>query len=410
MIVKILQKSETFEGVRYNTNKMEKDKGELVKISGFGALQGLEHLRPADYINYLEAISSRSKRIKFPQFHAVISCKGKSHTKEQLTGIAEQWLNGMGYGKQPYMLVFHKDTRNNHLHIVTTRIGQDGKKIDDAFEKLKSYRVLNQVMALDEKQAVDVDIETALSYSFSTRAQFMMILEAQGYALTLTRSDYKISKFGKELARIALAQVDGRIAEYQKDKDRIRQLRAIIETKRLKVDPAIYPLTRDLPGGRAATLIGYTSKLAELLKEKFGIQILFHAKDGKPPYGYTIMDHAEKIVFKGNEVITLKEFITPLQTETEREDRREMPAGPAEITGKDHRKDNTFDEDVFIEYSGDDERHNEYMPSNDASGQTDATTPVILPELQIDIADDIDDEAIHGRNRRKKRKARTNSR
>jgi hypothetical protein len=33
-----------------------------------------------------------------------------------------------------------------------------------------------------------------------------------------------------------------------------------------------------------------------------------------------------------------------------------------------------------------------------------------IPNIQIDISDDIDDEAIHGRNRRRKRKARTNTR
>ncbi|MGB4400556.1 MAG: hypothetical protein WBJ10_14380, partial [Daejeonella sp.] len=50
-----------------------------------------------------------------------------------------------------------------------------------------------------------------------------------------------------------------------------------------------------------------------MLKAKFGVQILFHAKDDKPPYGYTILDHARKAVFKGGEVMSLKEFIDPLQ-------------------------------------------------------------------------------------------------
>ena len=38
--------------------------------------------------------------------------------------------------------------------------------------------------------------------------------------------------------------------------------------------------------------------------------MIYHAKDGKPPYGYTIIDHAEKNVFKGGEVISLKELLS----------------------------------------------------------------------------------------------------
>ena len=133
MIVKILNKSAAFKGVSYNTSKVEKDKGELMMVQNFGALQGLDHLRPQDYINYLEAQSARSTRTKFPQFHAVISAKGRSHSKEQLTDIAEQWLKGMGYRDQPYLLIFHKDTKNNHIHMVTTRVGKDGRKIPDSY-------------------------------------------------------------------------------------------------------------------------------------------------------------------------------------------------------------------------------------------------------------------------------------
>src|SRR5690606_29651000 len=121
MIVRILKKSETFKGVRYNTSKVEKNKGELMKVQNFGALQALNLLRPQDYRNYLEAISARNSRIKYPQFHVVISAKGRSHSKEELTITAEQWLKGMGYGEQPYLLIFHKDTSNNHIHIVSTR-------------------------------------------------------------------------------------------------------------------------------------------------------------------------------------------------------------------------------------------------------------------------------------------------
>ncbi len=408
MIVKILNKSAAFKGVSYNTSKVENDKGELMKVQNFGALQGLDCLRPQDYINYLEAQSARSTRTKFPQFHAVISAKGRSSSKEQLTDIAEQWLKGMGYGNQPYMLIFHKDTKNNHIHMVTTRVGKDGRKIPDSYEKIRSYQVLNRVLGMDEKKVALADLENALLYTFSTRAQFMMILEAQGYALTLSATDYKISKFGKELAQIPITKVDERIADHQKDKERISQLRAIIEKYRLKVNPAIYTVTHDLPGGKKKTLTGYSSNLAEMLKIKFGVQIIFHAKDDKHPYGYTILDHARKAVFKGGEVMSLKELIDPLQPSAIEETNPEFFEKMNGLS----QDDLAFDEETLNEYSNDNPNPDESHAINaePSADQYDTGISGGLPELQIDIADDIDDEAIHGRNRRKKRKSRTNTR
>lgn len=145
MIVKILKKSATFKSVRYNTGKVGKDRGELLLVRNFGALEGMENLRPQDYINYLEAVSARSTRTKYPQFHVAISTKGRQHSKGELADIAQQWMQGMGYGQQPYLLIFHKDTANNHVHLVSTRVGRDGKKISDSYEKLRAYRVLNRI-------------------------------------------------------------------------------------------------------------------------------------------------------------------------------------------------------------------------------------------------------------------------
>src|SRR5690606_25794067 len=179
-----------FKAVRYNTGKVDKDRGELLLVRNFGALEGLENLRPQDYINYFEAVSARSSRTIYPQFHVAISTKGKAHSREELSDIARKWMNGMGYGEQPYLLIFHKDTANNHVHLVSTRVGRDGKKISDRYEKLRAYRVLGQVMGQDEKLTMAAHLQKALGYSFSTRAQFMMLLEAQGYAMTLKTDTY----------------------------------------------------------------------------------------------------------------------------------------------------------------------------------------------------------------------------
>lgn len=385
MIVKILKKSATFKAVRYNTGKVDKDRGELLFVRNFGALQGLESLRPQDYINYFEALSARSSRIKYPQFHVAISTKGRAHRKEELSDIAQKWMEGMGYGNQPYLLIFHKDTANNHVHLVSTRVGRDGKKISDKYEKLRAYRVLNQIMDKDERQATSADLKKALGYSFSTRAQFMMILEGQGYALALKDGTYAISKYGRELASIDVAEVDERIAAREKDKSRIAQVRAIIEKYRNKHDPMPY-----------ATDAGYTSELSSFLYKKFGLQAVFHGKNGKPPYGYTIIDHAAKAVYKGGEVMPLAEFIAHHAATNGRQQPHSDPAESLAWSQTKPPVDRPRETDPAVDTTD---------PVDHASG-----LGMFIPDFDISISDDIDDEATLGHNRRRKKKARTNTR
>jgi len=398
MIVKILWKSKTFRAVRYNTNKVEKNKGELVKVSGFGALEGLSEVKPQDYINYLSSMAARNRRVVYPQFHAMISPKGRSLGKEELVSLAEGWLKGMGYGNQPYLLIFHKDTSNNHIHMVSSRIDRDGKKISDSYEKIRAYRVLNKLIGKDEKTNAEKALSRALLYRFSTPAQFLMILEKQGYAIALENGLYKISKFGEQLGSIDQSRLKEHISTGKFSQDRRQQLKQIFEKYRTITDAKAYPIMEKLSGGGQGRVLGYSSLLCEKISSSFGLQFVFHYKDNKPPYGYTIIDHSGKNVFKGSEIMVLGKFM-------------EMPSGAQadRIAGE--------NPDIKIVSSQSHFAPNEemllsgpVMGLNDSPGEDPDGLSLWDFSLDLDISDDIDDEQILGRNRRRQKKARTNTR
>ncbi|TCD28738.1 hypothetical protein EZ456_04980 [Pedobacter psychrodurus] len=382
MIVKILSSSASFSGVDYNTDKVEQGKGELVNVSNFGALQFLSSLRPSDYINYFKAVSSANKRVSKPQFHAVISAKGKSTLKEDLTRIAEHWLSKMGYGKNPYLLVFHNDTKNNHVHAVSTRIDKTGKKISSAFEKLRSIRMLSQVLEQDAKTDIKSVAAKMLKYRFSTVAQIRLLFEVLGFK---TEQDenvgrLKISGQGGQIYSIELSEIDNQILLTKNTVKRVAQLREIINKYKLQYSPLLVDRLK-LDDKHTKPVLRYGSELGDFLYSKFGVQLIFHYSGDHLPYGYSVIDHAEKNVFKGSQVMKMAmmmEHSADGQVFT-----LQMPAYTNLDSGISR---------------GDFESGPEYSDFN--------VSIVNLP----DLAEDIDDEAILGRNRQRKGMARTNTR
>ncbi|WP_316846462.1 relaxase/mobilization nuclease domain-containing protein [Pedobacter psychrodurus] len=382
MIVKILSSSASFSGVNYNTDKVELGKGELVNVSNFGALGFLSSLRPSDYINYFKAVSSVNKRVSKPQFHAVISARGRSTLKEDLTRIAQNWLSKMGYGKNPYLLVFHNDTQNNHIHAVSTRIDKTGKKISSAFEKLRSIRMLSQVLEQDAKTDIKSVSVKMLKYRFSTVAQFRLLFEVMGFKTEKDEhvGQLKISGQNGQVHSIKLSEVDKQILLNKSTVKRVVQLREIINKYKLQYSPL--PLDRNgSADNNPDPLFRYGSELGDFLSSRFGLQFIFHYSGGHFPYGYTIIDHADKNVFKGSEVMKITLLVG------ESKDGHVFNGKMAEDTNLDSR------------VSG--------IPSEAVTGCSNYDSSVLsLP----DLAEDIDDEAILGRNRQRKGMARTNTR
>ena len=47
-------------------------------------------------------------------------------------------MEKMGFGNQPFIVYKHEDIDRHHLHIITVRVDENGKKISDSYEKLRS--------------------------------------------------------------------------------------------------------------------------------------------------------------------------------------------------------------------------------------------------------------------------------
>ena len=140
MIATILPGSSNFHAVDYNERKVAKGVARLLEIQNFGALGEVRKPTPEELAQFLMEYSSMNPRIQKAQFHAAISCKGYEMSEAQLLDFAHQYLQEMGYAEpgQPWLIYSHNDTDNAHLHIVTSRVAPDGRKIQHNHECRRS--------------------------------------------------------------------------------------------------------------------------------------------------------------------------------------------------------------------------------------------------------------------------------
>lgn len=73
--------------------------------------------------------------------------------EQTIVEIIDQMMKHLGYGDVPYRIYRHNDIERQHYHVVSTRIGQNGKKINDSFENTRAYK---HALSLAEKYGFTV--------------------------------------------------------------------------------------------------------------------------------------------------------------------------------------------------------------------------------------------------------------
>lgn len=295
MIATILPSSSNFHAVAYNEKKVALGVARLLEMSNFGHVGVLSQPTPKELQDYLIAYSSRNSRIKKAQFHLAISCKGHEKSEDELLDFAHRYLGEMGYGSegQPLLVYSHTDTDNTHIHIITSRISPDGKKISDHHERVRSQAVLNRLVGNDVKAKAGEDLAASLTYTFSTFAQYKALMSSMGYEVYEKNDVVYIKRDGAVQVKINFAEISDRFQRVSVDDKRRRQLWAMLRKY------------RDVSSDRR--------ELQDAVKRKLGIDLVFFGRSDNP-YGYMIVDHANKTVYNGAWVLSIKsllDFSTP---------------------------------------------------------------------------------------------------
>ena len=148
MIAKISATENLGGALGYNFKKVQHNEASVLCVNelreGFDGTYRIDKV-----LRDMQALIPEKCRTK----KTVLHCSLNPHpdeklSDEQLTQIAKEYMEALGYGKQPYIVFKHNDIAREHIHIVSLRIDGEGKKINDKFEKRRSKKITD---ALERK-------------------------------------------------------------------------------------------------------------------------------------------------------------------------------------------------------------------------------------------------------------------
>ena len=147
MVANIRSGSSPGGALHYNKEKVDKDEAEVLlwqkMLEPYDKCGRLDiDVCMESFMPYLEA----NRRTTNTVFHASLNPSPEDRlTDEQLREIAQEYMERMGYGNQPYIVFKHKDIDRQHLHIVSLRIDEKGRKFPHDFEAKRSMEILRDL-------------------------------------------------------------------------------------------------------------------------------------------------------------------------------------------------------------------------------------------------------------------------
>ena len=148
MIAKISATENLGGALGYNFKKVEKGDAEVILSKGlYQPAEG--EFKMEEVLRDMQALIPTHCRTKKIVFHCSLNPHPDERlSDERLATLAEEYMQALGYGSQPYIVFKHHDIEREHIHIVSLRVNEQGEKINDGFEKRRSKRITD---ALEQK-------------------------------------------------------------------------------------------------------------------------------------------------------------------------------------------------------------------------------------------------------------------
>jgi len=128
MVAKITVPNSIRRALNYNEQKMKEGKAECIYAHHF--LREANQLNFYEKLNRFQSLIDLNKRAATNTVHISLNFGLEEKIgREKLAEIASGYMEKIGFGEQPYLVYQHLDAGHPHIHIVSTNIQKDGKRI-----------------------------------------------------------------------------------------------------------------------------------------------------------------------------------------------------------------------------------------------------------------------------------------
>ena len=328
MIAKISATENLGGALGYNFKKVEKGEANILLAAElYQSKEGRYTME--DVLADMEALIPKNCRTKKTVFHCSLNPHpDEKLSDEQLTQIAKEYMEALGYGNQPYIVFKHNDIAREHIHIVSLRIDGEGKKINDKFEKRRSKQITDalerkyslipssKVTDREMKEVSKIDTtkgnikeqvaETLLSvlkhYEFCSLGELNAILSVYNLAVEEVKTEFRGKKYdglvyvptdekGNKAGTPIHASDIGRGVGYTAVQNRMQKskqaIKPLIPTIRNKVLQAM----RTSP---------QTEKELQSRLEEQNLRVAIRKNESGRIYGITFIDDKEGIALNGS--------------------------------------------------------------------------------------------------------------
>ena len=328
MIAKISATENLGGALGYNFKKVEKGEANILLAAElYQSKEGRYTME--DVLADMEALIPKNCRTKKTVFHCSLNPHpDEKLSDEQLTQIAKEYMEALGYGNQPYIVFKHNDIAREHIHIVSLRIDGKGKKINDKFEKRRSKQITDalerkyslipssKVTDREMKEVSKIDTtkgnikeqvaETLLSvlkhYEFCSLGELNAILNKYNLAVEEVKTEFRGKKYdglvyvptddkGDKVSTPIHASDIGRGVGY-----------TAVLNKMQKSKQAVKPLVPTIRGKVLQTMRTSPKTEEELQQrlEEQGLCVFIRKNESGRIYGITFIDDKEGVALNGS--------------------------------------------------------------------------------------------------------------
>ncbi len=115
--------------VNYNEQKVLQSKAVLIDAVYFG--RDMNALTFSNKLKRFELLQQRNENVKTNAVHISLNFDtSEKLEKEKLQQVASTYIDKIGFCEQPYLVYQHYDAGHPHIHIVTTNIRENSKRIE----------------------------------------------------------------------------------------------------------------------------------------------------------------------------------------------------------------------------------------------------------------------------------------